>query len=231
MCELAKLPMVICTETIDTISLSGYTKIYNNQNYQTTTLLSKYVKRLGLENMSLHEFFHMTKNEKGEITSKREIVPHYVGGSGQPVYPITQNYARVELMKHRPWGKSNPIPPDDDIIKEFKEFLNSPNCPISVKVSYERAKIRVIQKRNGLQETISQDQESSNPLTNTCDKETKEILTSTQNIGITTDEFQNIENAGLDIGKNYDWSMRHYKVRNIKILKIKKKVCIIEIIP
>jgi len=105
MCELSRKPMVICSEVIETVSLSGYTKLSSDGNYNTSkTLLTKYKNRTIDLHLSLHDFFHKIKNQSPK--KGREYVPHYVGGSGQPVYPVTENYARIELMKHKPWSSA-----------------------------------------------------------------------------------------------------------------------------
>jgi hypothetical protein len=40
---------------------------------------------------------------------KKEIVPHYVGGSGQPTYPVTQQCAQIKLIKHLPRNKQEAV--------------------------------------------------------------------------------------------------------------------------
>jgi hypothetical protein len=140
MLELAKLPMVICSETIETVSLSRYTKITDGSSNQYKTFLSRYKNRTELLDHSLHEYFHKVKNSATD--QKREIVPHYVGGSGQPKFPVTKNYARIELMKHRPCKSALTPPTTENIIEQFKTLLNDPKCPRTVKLSYERAKLK-----------------------------------------------------------------------------------------
>ena len=115
MCELARLPNnVICSDTIETVSLSGYTKLCNDSYNLAKTFLSKYKRRTEFLDYSLHQYFHVTKNKNK--SQYKEIIPHYVGGSGQPTYPITVNYARIKLMKHRPWSSSLDLPDHDSIM-------------------------------------------------------------------------------------------------------------------
>jgi len=42
MCEIRKLPLVICSELIGTISLSGMVKVKNAESCNYKTLLAKY---------------------------------------------------------------------------------------------------------------------------------------------------------------------------------------------
>jgi hypothetical protein len=72
----------------------------------------------------------------------REYVPHYVGGSGQPVYPVTENYARIELMKHKPWSSANDFPPLTNVIDEIKRFIEDSRCLLTVRLSYQQAKLK-----------------------------------------------------------------------------------------
>jgi len=210
MCELARLPSVICSEIIETVSLSGYTKLSNGCFNESRTMLNKYKNRKTNLNQSLHQFFHSTKNVSKR--QKKEYVPHYVGGSGQPIYPITENYARIELTKHKPWCSTHCLPSQEQMIEEFERFLIDPECPTTVKLSFERAKLKYYQKKRGLREVIADTQEESNPISNIVDKDTIETLAISNNIGHMTNEIENIENTGLYTGKNYDWSTRIYNV-------------------
>ena len=213
--------MVICSESIETVSLSGQTKFgkgNDGDGYSTNTLPSRYRKRgkpeeLGL---SLHQYFHKTKNN---TNNRKEFIPHYVGGSGQPVFPVTDSYARSELLKHKPWSAKNPMPTNANWIAMFEEFRNSDDCPISVKVSYERAK-RIHEDRNkGIKEPFQADIEESAPTDNICDEEVDEVIALSETLGYTEDELDSLEKSGFDLGKEYDWSKRMHEVRTkIKIL-------------
>ena len=128
MCELGKLPMVICSETIETVSLSGVSRLQVEPNFSNKTFFARYKNRVGEANMSLHQYFHYIKNDIQHSSSQKEIVAHYVGRSGQPKYPITQSYAQMELLKHKPWNISNQPSNDQNVIDEFKEFLKLNNA-------------------------------------------------------------------------------------------------------
>jgi hypothetical protein len=58
MCELAKLPLVICLEIIETVSLSGYNKVQLEEKQPSRSILSRYKHRIDLQDFSLHQFFH-----------------------------------------------------------------------------------------------------------------------------------------------------------------------------
>ena len=101
--------MVICSEQIDIISLSKAVKVQETNTSYSTTFLSKYANRIDHLDKSLHQYFHITKNNSLHH-SKKEYIPHYVGGGGQPTYPININFARTGMIKHIPWRKIHPLP-------------------------------------------------------------------------------------------------------------------------
>jgi hypothetical protein len=78
-------------------------------------------------------------------------------------------------MKHKPWSASHQLSSDDELINEFTTFLQDPKCPTSVKLSFERAKLKHQQMTRNFQEVISPDQEHSNPVSPD-DHDTIEVL-------------------------------------------------------
>jgi len=60
MVQLSGLPLTTCTEIVETVSLSGFRKLSNTSS---KTFLSSYAKRpTQFHNNSLHEYFHIKKN-------------------------------------------------------------------------------------------------------------------------------------------------------------------------
>jgi hypothetical protein len=70
-CQLGKLPLVICLEKIDIESLSGAVRISNNINSTYKTLLSKYNTRTTHLDKPLDQFFCLTKYNN--FPSKRKL--------------------------------------------------------------------------------------------------------------------------------------------------------------
>ena len=60
MCYIGQLPLFLCSEIIENISLSGYRKIGTQQEAQTTFLIT-YAKRQEKHEMSLHQYFDYKK--------------------------------------------------------------------------------------------------------------------------------------------------------------------------
>ena len=209
-CQLGKLPLVICSETIETVSLSGAVRMSNGNDSAYTTFLSKYNLRTTHLDKSLHQFFHITKNAKNPTKCKKEVVPHYVGGGGQPTYPVSKSYARVEMLKHIPWSKDKPLAKmtDTTILELFEDFKKSPHCPLSVTISVERAKNRIELRKKGITEPVSDETIESQHIDSDIDDDTRALLNVANNILENQNIFQILENSGFDIGQRYDWSKR-----------------------
>ena len=220
MCELGQLPMVICSESIETVSITGQTRC--SIDTTTSTILSQYKNRPNTqERLSLHEFYHAKRNNHSMATAAnhREFVPHYVGGRGQPVYPVTDtkqsiSYARSEILKHMPWSQKNPMPNECDWVAIFKEFLQDPSCPAGVKLGFERAKLRYELRRKGIQEVFQPDTEHSNATDDLDDDEIGDVIALSESLGYTEDELDKMEENGFCIGRDYDWGRRVYTVSN-----------------
>ena len=95
-----------------------------------------------MDRMLFHQFFHFYKNDR-QTTARRKqdnvIIPHYVGGSTLPRYPIDSSYARATLLIHKTWSRESPLDEDGRWKEMFEDFLKCPDCPSSVIVGYERA--------------------------------------------------------------------------------------------
>jgi len=205
---LRNLDLMTCTESIETVSLSGQ---YRLQDYASCTILQRYKRRRDDQmHLSLDAFFHDVKNG-GRRRNQKTIIPHYVGGNSQPVYPPTENYARATLMIHKPWTPENDcISSSDDIIRDFENFMKSPGCPQSVRIPYERVRYRYLENRLG-NEVISQKMKTSG--TKDIDQDIADLL----EIASTFNAAAGVEAAfsayNFDTGINYDWSKGAPEVR------------------
>jgi hypothetical protein len=119
-CLLAKLPLVICSDSVETISLAKISRVSNRYDCTYKKMIAKYNNKTEHLDISLHQFFCLTNMNN----NRKEIVPHYVGGGGQPTFPISKNFARVEMLKHIPWSDCHPLPELNDLttIPLFEEF-------------------------------------------------------------------------------------------------------------
>jgi hypothetical protein len=144
------LDLVKCSETIETMSISGQ---YCIQSGESNTVYKQYEKHpASLHHLSVDQLFDHMYNRGGNAT-----VPHYVGGRSQPVYPATEGYAQASLIIHKPWHKGvKPFSDDTPVIDQFHEFIQSASCPVSLKIPYERMCPDILKSlpiKNQLQET------------------------------------------------------------------------------
>jgi hypothetical protein len=218
-CLLAKLPLVICSESVETISLANVSRVSNRYDCTNKTIIAKYNNRTEHLDKSLHQFFHRTKNKDTINNNRKEIVPHYVGGLGQPTYPISKNFARIEMLKHIPWSDCHPLPELNDLTKIplFEEFLNSDHCPLSVSISLERAKNRVEMRKKGIDEPISEEIIHLTQISENIDEDTKHLLCMVSNLLDSNNIFDSLENNGFDIGRQNDWGKRINKVSTLNL--------------
>jgi len=97
------------------------------------------------------------------------------------------------------------------LIKIFKGFLEDPKCPTTLKLSYEKTKLKFNKKKRGMKEVTAPDQEESNPTSEFVDKDTIDTLATTTNLCSITNEIEDLENSGIHTGREYDWSKRVYR--------------------
>jgi len=106
---LGGLDLVKSSEGIETVSVSGHYKLISTSHKD---IVSRYQKReKKYSHLSLKQFFE----EK-----KQNIIPHFVGGSGQPCYPVSESYARTTLLINRPWSDHNPFERNKDWKRLFE---------------------------------------------------------------------------------------------------------------
>jgi hypothetical protein len=67
---------------------------------------------------------------------------------------ILIQYARVELIKHLPWNKYEPLPSEDNILQTYEQFETDENCSLSLKVSFECLKHIQELNNRGIKEPI-----------------------------------------------------------------------------
>jgi hypothetical protein len=207
MVELTNLPLVISSEDIENVNISGAMKITTKYyNDKTSTLISRYQKRDStLEKYSLCEFFHKEHNKN--IKNAKNVVPHFVGMSSTPTYPVTASYARATLIIHKPWREPMfHMLTDNECIDIFEKCLFENYFPRSVKLAYQKEKRRFLENKTNL-EPLQQKECYDNDEHAMSQEETElvELMTS-----ITSNLKQSVSIRGLDYdrGLTYDWSQR-----------------------
>jgi len=207
MVELTSLPLVICSETIENINISGAMKV-NDRNCkldQFSTIIKQYQNRPGeQENLSLCEYIHQHKKDKQNTVS---IIPHFIGMTSVPVYPPTVAYARATLIIHLPWRKAEyHIMKDSECITQFYLSIEAKKFPTSVILAYSKAKQQQQKGRQYLEPVHKQEQyeETDEGIS----KQEEDLIRAMKSI--TSNMSKSITLNGYDYnrGLHYDWSKR-----------------------
>ena len=201
MVEVGQLDLVLCSEKIEPVSISGCYKLQEKTHYD---IVSKYRRDIEARStMSLAEYFGAVHQGGPKI-----VIPHWIGGNSQPVYPVTDNYARSTLLIHRPW--MGPHPPSStsgsSVVVEFNKFIRSAQCPRSVLLAYTRVKDRFYSKRDP--EAVQSEECYDNGDVAAMDDETRDILSIVRTTTTTSDPTMDLGGYKMDKGLNYDWSER-----------------------
>ena len=207
MVELAELPLVLCSEQIMQVSISGYHKITSKES---DTILSQYRRRPPqLANLSLYEFFHSTKNNSW--SNKQTVIPHFVGGRSIPVYPVTSSYARATLLIHKPWNEADKTVNDTQWVKKFYQFIINDKCPDSVRIAFQRVKNRHDQNKTFKEPTAGGESYSDVGCVE-LDKDTRDLMEhfTTFNGNLSSQVF--MQGLTVNRGIEYDWGKRIHQV-------------------
>lgn len=204
---LAELDLFTCTESIASVSISNSQKIRGSEEKEVNkSFLNQYKDRdLKYKDLSLYDYFYATKQPKN-LT--KTVIPHFVGVSGTPQFPVTETYARHILTVYRPWTE---YPKNCDWIPEFNEFIKSKLAPPSAKMHFERAMCRYYNKTTGYEPKSGVCDYSKNLI----DADDEELL---DLIGLAKSEDCDYDTAlikSLDRGFNYKWD-KPPKVRTFK---------------
>ena len=153
---------------------------------------------------------HKNNTAKRSLTGQRYIIPHYVGARSVPTYPPTEGYAKSILILHVPWKNTfNEEKATRNYIEEFKSFLNSPLCPMSVSIGYEQARARYLQHKQFVEPTGRNENICYESFSSTVDESVQEIVALASTLGLTcaTDIQENKEyfygNGSTDCSKQH----------------------------
>jgi hypothetical protein len=138
-------------------------------------------------------FFHMKAN------SKKHCIPHWVGGSCNPVFPTTEGHARSVLMRHRQWMKLFRKKEDSDLhVPEFHEFLESEACPAP---PHEDGKTHVEPAATVVNDDFACD----------ADEETRVPVDAVRNLPCFVGEHK-LDDDDFDFGHGHNWGKTNVEV-------------------
>jgi hypothetical protein len=131
-----------------------------------------------------------------------------------PTFPVTEGYAKSVLILHVPWKNTfNEPGKPRNYIEEFQLFLDSPNCPLSVRVGYGRAKARYQQNKRFVEPTGRTETTNYKSFSTTNDESIREIVSLASTLGLTCVPDIGEENEYFCGDDKTDWSQQNYKVR------------------
>ena len=197
---LGELDLVLCSDTIESVSISN-SKILRqaDEAHVDKTFINSYMKRAhGYLYLSLREFFHIKKNIDTKTRNKKEIIPHFVGVSGLPAFPVTESYARHTLIVYKAWTK---YPSKGEWIEEFDEFINSPGCPPSAKIGYERVMCRHYDKMTHYEVKSTSVDHTHNPVS----PEDEELIALTGLGNPKENDAETVNLLKMDKGIDFEW--------------------------
>ena len=209
MVHIGQLDLVDCSESLDTVSISGYYKL--NTGKTCTTFLKKYASRQQkYKHLTLHQYFHLLKNKTHDpSTTNSTYIPHYVGANSHPQFPPTVSYARSIILLHTPWIRK--FNTDQDFVSLFNNLILSPTCPLHVKIPFLQIKARVQDRKTNVEPTNTLDNPICPFLSEKIPDDLKDIIKLANMLPSHALHDQS-DTLTFDNGNNYDWSKQHYPV-------------------
>jgi len=204
MVELTGLPLVLCSEDIENINISGAMKLQNRvQNDQSRTLIKQYQNRPNeLEQLSFCEFVHHENKAKNKT---RTIIPHFIGMTSTPTYPPTVSYARATLIIHSPWrsAKFHKLS-DSECLSQFDFNIRNNIFPRSVILTYHKIKAQYLEHRlyNEPTQNYEPNENGEEILTN----EEEQLIRAMTSFNTSANLTVIINGMEYNRGISYDWS-------------------------
>jgi len=213
MVELTSLPLTLCSENIENVSISGAMRLLQgNDNKQQASLLQKYRSRSSdLEAISLCEYFHIIYNCKNSNTT---TIPHFVGMSSVPTYPPTAAYAKATLIIHVPWRKSKyHSMTDEQCIQEFNDAISNKSFPASIILAYKNVKLRY--KMGPIHKEPTQHEEVHNSENDGISHDELQLIRAMTQLTANIEKHVLINEFKFDRGIEYNWSNQDTSVQGL----------------
>ena len=208
-CQLTGLFLWDCSERIETVSLSGNTRL-GTELAGKKTFLAEYANRDYdlYKNMSLDQYFHHTSNSPS--TMKKIKIPINSGARCEAVFPATAAYARGVMLIYSPWHGTFHLDGNNDLLLEkFNAFVaDKTKCPESVSVAYERACI----SKGMIDPTLKGTHVIYDNFTVPPDQDTVDLVDLAGTLYKNMDDELDTCGMKYDYGKDYDWSERSIEV-------------------
>jgi hypothetical protein len=131
---LGNLSLTTCSDYIESVSLSNSSNITSSDRHnKNTSFLDQYRDRPEhLSDLSINAYYSVFRASR---QGKKPAIPHFIGVSGDPVFPVSEAYARHVLVVYKPWRV---YPKQASWKTDFELFINSKTCPASARLAYDR---------------------------------------------------------------------------------------------
>ena len=212
MVHVAQLPLLLCSDMLELVSISGSYKLSKEGEGNAGSFLQSYARRKANLDLSLDDYFHVWKSKQRRQKNAPKVIPHYVGGSSYPVYPASLSYARSVLLIHKPWHRKFETNVTRDCLKDFNEFIMSPQCPMKVKIAYECIKHRVITSSVHAEATSQVETVNYAEFSLDIDKETADAVAISSTLNVDDNGDDNDSGFQFDIGLDHNWAKPQVKV-------------------
>jgi hypothetical protein len=214
-CQLASLELYNCSEKIQIESLAGEQRLGTSKQAQNS-LLVKYANRdESLHKLTLYEFFDDLYNKTSDKTDTKRKIPMFTGARCEPVYPVTDAYARGVLLIYYPWhGRFMDDSKSENFIQIFKTWITDKlRCPSVVRLGYERAK-RLKFSKEPTCKTADIEYEA---MVVQPDEETQDLVDLVSTI-FAKDDPASGTGSPLDFGRDHNWSQPCIDVSSTELI-------------
>ena len=205
MVENTELPLTLCSEMIQTVSITGSSRIRTEHTNRQQSFIQLYATRHDQdENMMFSEYVYkrLFKQDK-----QRSVVAHFVGMNNTPCFPVSPSYARSCLILYVPWRNYNFHRMNDmSCIQLFYAKMNTNMFPSTVKLNYlqavNKSQRTMLDEENGTENRADDDEDD-------IDDEDLQLLAAVTSIPTAQHHIGHLNEFYFDQGLNYDWSVRH----------------------
>jgi hypothetical protein len=201
---LGELELVTCTETIDTVSISN-TRVIRKKggvSCKSKNFVDQYMNRLPeYVLLSMYKYFVHIRNY-AKTDKQKHVIPHFLGISGRPAYPVTEDYAKFVMVVHNPWWDK--FPTSHNWIADFNNFITSPFAPKEVLMEYNRVMQRHFSGTKFVQPVATDGNHSGNHIPEVV----RELIELTGQAAKDIDEYDTQILKNLDRGKEYKWDKK-----------------------
>jgi len=197
---LGELDLVTCTETVDRVSISNTRSIRKEGVISTSkNFVNEYLNRpVEMAEYSMYDYFLRTRNY-AKTEHQKEVIPLFMGISGRPSYPPTEDYAKFVLVVHKPWGAR--FPTSDNWIQDFHSFVRSHLAPQEVLMEYNRIMQRVCTGSYFVQPVAKTGNHNNGDIP----EEVRELIELTGQSAKEVDDHDTYLLKSLDRGKEFNW--------------------------